>query len=191
LSFSTRGARPFWRRPSLAFGMAFMVLWDPECEPHTLSTKVKKLDDRRWRAETQIPVCASGTTPNSPITEGSWVESACLARGFHERGLQGPEVIHDRALPAAIEMSIAFGVHSSAFPAGQINRQVRPEGAKSRSTLPSTLRSVIVYRRDLCPSKVLRIFQHWWRVRGARARRLGRKLPSGAAGGHGRRYENQ
>src|SRR5262250_603020 len=46
--------------------------------------------------------------------------------------------------PAAIEMSVAFGVHSSAFPAGQVNRQVRPEGAKSRSTLPSTLRSVIV-----------------------------------------------
>src|SRR6267154_4274016 len=32
---------------------------------------------------------------------------------------------------------------SSAFAAGQVKRQVTPEGAYSRSTLPSTLRSVI------------------------------------------------
>jgi len=65
--------------------------------------------------------------------------------GWLHRGLphHNPKVRIGKSNSAISRTALTFTGAPGAFPAGQVKRQVTPEGAYSRSTLPSILRSAI------------------------------------------------
>jgi len=101
---------------------------------------------KRMRAEPGTPRSGGTCAATSLFRNGPVVSRDYGSGANHEIHAVVCTLTPPVASSVRFSLSCEFGSHSpgsSAFASGQVKRQVTPEGAKSRSTVPSTLRSVI------------------------------------------------